>query len=57
VYADIVLNHNSGGQLESNPLQEPKRTTGVASGKFLEQVLTFIKIHTQTMMKVFWRVS
>jgi alpha-amylase len=24
VYADIVLNHNSGGQLENNPIQEHK---------------------------------
>jgi alpha-amylase len=47
VYADIVLNHNSGGQLENNPYtgtQTYTDFTGVASGKFQEQAI-FIK-HT-----------
>jgi alpha-amylase len=46
VYADIVLNHNSGGQLENNPYtgtQTYTDFTGVASGKFQEQAPIFIK--------------
>jgi alpha-amylase len=40
-----LSNHNSGGQLENNytGTQTYTNFTGVASGKFLEQVLTFIK--------------
>ncbi|WP_291098782.1 alpha-amylase [Flavobacterium sp. UBA5153] len=37
VYADMVLNHNSGGQLENNPFtgtQTYTDFTGIASGKF-----------------------
>jgi alpha-amylase len=39
VYADIVLNHNSGGQLETTHTGTQTYTdfTGVASGKFQEQ--------------------
>jgi alpha-amylase len=45
VYADIVLNHNSGGQLENNPIQEhkPILTLLVASGKFPRTSADFYK--------------
>jgi alpha-amylase len=55
VYADIVLNHNSGGQLENNPYtgtQTYTDFTGVASGKFQEQAI-FIKTHTNNDEGVF----
>jgi alpha-amylase len=51
-----TLSLTSGGQLENNPYtgtQTYTNFTGVAPENFLEQVLTFIKIHTQTMTKVF----
>jgi alpha-amylase len=42
VYADIVLNHNSGGQLENKPIQEHKPILTLLESleNFLEQVLT-----------------
>ena len=46
VYADIVLNHNSGGQLESNPFtgtQTYTNFTGIASGKFPRTSADFYK--------------
>nr|WP_314840113.1 alpha-amylase [uncultured Flavobacterium sp.] len=46
VYADMVLNHNSGGQLENNPFtgtQTYTNFTGVASGKFKRTSADFFK--------------
>jgi alpha-amylase len=46
VYADIVLNHNSGGQLENNPYTGTQTYTdfsGVASGKFPRTSADFYK--------------
>ncbi len=46
VYADIVINHNSGGQLEANPYTGTDTWTdfsGVASGKFLRSYNDFYK--------------
>ncbi|WP_264565253.1 alpha-amylase [Flavobacterium sp. N3904] len=46
VYADIVINHNSGGQLENNPFtgtQTYTNFTGVASGKFKRTSADFYK--------------
>ncbi|MFV8326713.1 alpha-amylase [Flavobacterium sp. ZS1P14] len=46
VYADIVINHNSGGQLENNPFtgtQTYTNFTGVASGKFPRTSADFYK--------------
>jgi alpha-amylase len=48
------LNHNSGGQLENNPIQEHKPIlTLLEAGKFPRTSADFYKIHTQTMTKVF----
>jgi alpha-amylase len=46
VYADIVINHNSGGQLESNPYTGTQTWTnfsGVSSGKFTRNYHDFYK--------------
>jgi alpha-amylase len=46
VYADMVLNHNSGGQLENNPFtgtQTYTNFTAVASGKFPRTSADFYK--------------
>jgi alpha-amylase len=46
VYADIVINHNSGGQLEANPFTGTNTYTnfnGVASGKFKRTYNDFYK--------------
>lgn len=46
VYADIVINHNSGGQLEANPYTGTNTWTnfsGVASGKFTRNYNDFHK--------------
>jgi alpha-amylase len=46
VYADIVINHNSGGQLENNPFtgtQTYTNFTGIASGKFKRTSADFYK--------------
>ncbi|VXC38675.1 Alpha-amylase [Flavobacterium sp. 9AF] len=46
VYADIVINHNSGGQLENNPYTGTQTWTnfsGVASGKFQRSYHDFYK--------------
>ncbi|WP_343610048.1 alpha-amylase [Chryseobacterium oranimense] len=46
VYADIVINHNSGGQSQANPYTGTNTWTdfsGVASGKFLRSYNDFYK--------------
>ncbi|WP_162032104.1 alpha-amylase [Chryseobacterium potabilaquae] len=46
VYADIVINHNSGGQLEKNPFTGTDTWTnfsGIASGKFPRNYNDFYK--------------
>lgn len=46
VYADIVINHNSGGQSEYNPYTGSNTWTnfsGVASGKFTRNYSDFYK--------------
>jgi alpha-amylase len=46
VYADIVINHNSGGQSEANPYTGTNTWTnfsGVASGKFTRNYNDFYK--------------
>jgi alpha-amylase len=46
VYADIVINHNSGGQSEANPYTGTNTWTnfsGVASGKFQRNYNDFYK--------------
>jgi alpha-amylase len=55
VYADIVLNHNSGGQLENNPYRNSNlhRLYRCSFRKISKNKRRFYKTHTQTMMKAF----
>ncbi len=63
VYADIVLNHNSGGQSQANPFTGTNTWTdfsGVASGKFQRSYHDFYKTLMVIMMKelsVVFRIS